>query len=66
MTWAEQAAEQAADLATTVVTDAAEAPDSSSAPSQQNSCPRIGWDLSLYPKELNAAYWREQAHKYSK
>jgi hypothetical protein len=27
--------------------------------------PHIGWDLTLYPKRLNDAYWRERALKHS-
>lgn len=34
--------------------------------SSQASGPRVGWDLTLYPKQLNVAFWREQAGKYEK
>lgn len=27
--------------------------------------PQIGWDLTLHPKGLNDAYWRERASKHS-
>jgi hypothetical protein len=27
--------------------------------------PYIGWDLTLHPRSLNRAYWRERAPRYS-
>lgn len=32
---------------------------------QQDPSPRFGWDLTLHPKALDEAYWRERAPKYS-
>lgn len=32
---------------------------------QHQQQPRLGWDLTLHPKALEDAYWRERAPKYS-
>lgn len=64
MTWAalDTAAQRAAAAAVSELSSSQQEQRTSQAPAG----PRVGWDLTLYPKELNVAFWREQAGKYEK